>query len=174
MHAADLHWLTHGIQGLPIARIRHDVGRDITPPIPKTFDPTTYRPFQGTPTVVLQGGEVINLGGRTLRILHTPGHSPGHISIHDATEGYLFTGDLLYAGTIYAFYPSTSPEDLVASLNIIAQLPHVTRVYGAHHRLGLEAGVLEEVRSAVAFLRAHHLIAHGTGLHRFPTFAIQF
>ena len=174
VHEEDADWLAHGIQGLPIERIRQDVGRDITPPIPATFDPATYRPFQGAPTVILHGGEVIDLGHRRLRILHTPGHSPGHICIDDAASGYLFTGDLLYAGTIYAFYPSTSPEDLVESLDTIAQVPDVTRVYGAHHQLGLDAHVLDEVKGAVAFLKARHLIGHGTGLHRFPTFAVQF
>lgn len=79
-----------------------------------------------------------------------------------------------YAGTIYAFYPSTSLSNLVESPEIITRLPHVTRVYLVRHRLDLKAGVMDEVRCAAACLRAHHLIAHGTGLQRFPTFAIQF
>lgn len=77
---------------------------NITKPVPKTFDPDTYQPFQGEPTGLLHDGDVFELGNRTLKIFHTPGHSPGHICVFDETNGYLFTGDLLYTETpIYAF-----------------------------------------------------------------------
>ena len=109
VHQADKNWLVNGISGLPIEQVRREVARDITLPTPEKFDPQTYTPFQGTPTGLLQGGDVIDLGGRKLIVYHTPGHSPGHICILDKLQGYLFTGDLLYDETpIYAFYPSTS------------------------------------------------------------------
>jgi glyoxylase-like metal-dependent hydrolase (beta-lactamase superfamily II) len=70
---------------------------------------------------LLQDGDTIELENRTLTIIHTPGHSPGHISVFDETRGYLFTGDLLYDKTpIYAFYPSTNPVDLLNSLERIS------------------------------------------------------
>ena len=79
----------------------------------------------------------------SLSIYHTPGHSPGHISILDDETGYLFTGDLLYSDTpVYAFYPSTSPEDLVNSLEKIAKIKAVSKIYGGHNKLGLEPKIL--------------------------------
>src|SRR5699024_2666167 len=100
---------------------RKGMGRDITLPTPDTFNPKTYQPFRGEPTGTLNDGDVIDLGSRQLVIYHTPGHSPGHICIFDETNGYLFTGDLLYDETpIYAFYPSTNPVDLVNSLEEIS------------------------------------------------------
>ncbi|GAB6989900.1 hypothetical protein JCM16418A_19500 [Paenibacillus pini] len=104
VHEGDSDWLINGIKGLSIEQIRKDISRDITIPTPETFNPDTYKPFQGVPTGFLQDGDVIDLGNRKLVIYHTPGHSPGHISLFDNKSGYLFTGDLLYDETpIYGF-----------------------------------------------------------------------
>lgn len=97
---------------------------------------------------------MLDIGGREIEIYHTPGHSPGHISLFDHANGYLFTGDLLYDVTpIYAFYPSTSPADLVASLEKITEIPGVTQVYGSHNTLGLDPSILQGVKKAVRELR---------------------
>ena len=42
---------------------------------------------------VFAGGETIDLGDRELRVLHVPGHSPGHLAVHDSRTGALFSGD---------------------------------------------------------------------------------
>jgi glyoxylase-like metal-dependent hydrolase (beta-lactamase superfamily II) len=93
----------------------------------------------------------------------------------DKDRGYLFTGDLLYDETpVYAFYPSTSPADLVNSLEKMAALDGINKVYGSHNTLGLKAEILEEVKLAVKFLREHELDHFGTGIHRFGRFSVQF
>ncbi|OLS37085.1 MBL fold metallo-hydrolase [Alkalihalophilus pseudofirmus] len=175
VHEGDKEWLVNGIKGLSIEQIRKDVSRDITLPTPKTFNPDTYLPYQGKPTGVLSDGDVIGLGNRRLIIYHTPGHSPGHITVYDETNGYLFTGDLLYDETpIYAFYPSTNPVDLVNSLNRISEVPNVSLVFGSHNTLGLKPKILEEVKVAVKFLRENELTRFGTGIHEFNGFSVQF
>lgn len=175
VHEADSDWLIHGIKGLTLDQIRRDMSRDITLPIPASFDPTTYQPYQGQPTGLLFDGEIVDLGGRELVIYHTPGHSPGHICIFDRSSGYLFTGDLLYDTTpIYAFYPSTNPMDLVNSLERISGIQGVSRIFGSHHTLGLDPQILDEVRIAVKDLRKKGLVKHGTGIHHFKGFSVQF
>lgn len=175
VHEGDKDWLIHGIKGLSIEQIRNDISRDITLPTPETFNPNSYRPFQGKPTGLLKDGDTIELGNRKLIIYHTPGHSPGHICVYDETNGYLFTGDLLYDVTpIYAFYPSTNPDDLVNSLERISEIPNVSMVYGSHNTLGLEPEILKEVKRAVAFLRENERIQFGTGIHKFKGFSVQF
>ena len=175
VHEADADWLINGIQGLSIEQIRKDISRDITLPTPATFNPDTYTPFQGQPTGLLAEGDIIDLGGRALTIYHTPGHSPGHITIFDKANGYLFTGDLLYDETpVYAFYPSTDPVDLVNSLEKISGISSVIKVFGAHNTLGLDATILEEVKYAVLSLREKGLVEHGTGVHEFKGFSVQF
>jgi glyoxylase-like metal-dependent hydrolase (beta-lactamase superfamily II) len=47
---------------------------------------------------LLKEGDIIKLGTHELKILHTPGHTPGSISV--VTEGIAFTGDALFAGSI--------------------------------------------------------------------------
>ena len=46
----------------------------------------------------LSDGQEIAAGGTLLRVLHTPGHSPGSCCLHDAALGVVFTGDTLFAG----------------------------------------------------------------------------
>ncbi|WP_054955860.1 MBL fold metallo-hydrolase [Paenibacillus dakarensis] len=175
VHEAEEDWLVNGIQKLSIEQIRKDIGRDITRPVPDTFDPSTYKPYQGQPTGLLHDGDVIDLGDRSLTVYHTPGHSPGHIALFDVRRGFLFTGDLLYDETpIYAFYPTTDPEDLVNSLERISQLAGVNKIFGGHNTIGLEPDLLEEVREAVRQLRERDVIRHGTGIHSFAGFRVQF
>ncbi len=65
---------------------------------------------------LLQDGEVIPLGeGLKLRVLHTPGHTPGSICL--LTDGYVLTGDTLLAGSLgRADLEESSLEDLKASV----------------------------------------------------------
>lgn len=175
VHELEESWLIDGIPGLSLEQIRENTARDISIPTPKTFDPETYIPFTGKPTGLLKDEDVISLGNRDLKIYHTPGHSPGHISILDMSKGYLFTGDLLYLDTpIYAFYPSTSPEDLVKSLERISNLPNIKMVYGSHNILGIEPSIFIEVKQAITYLKDNDLVKFGTGLHKFENISIQF
>lgn len=175
VHQDDEDWLRNGIKGLSIEQIRKDVSRDITISPPESFDPATYMPFRGAPTGVLNDEDKIELGNRTLTILHTPGHSPGHISILDNSTGYLFTGDLLYdQKPIYAFYPTTDPVKLVQSLKKISSLPKVTKIFGGHHTIGLDSALLVEVEYACKELEEKALVKFGTGIHHFKGFSVQF
>lgn len=175
VHKDDAGWLMNGIQGLTLEQIRKNLGRDISKPTPNTFHLDTYRPFQGCPAGLLEDGDVIDLGIRKLTIYHTPGHSPGHICIFDETEGYLFTGDLLYdTAPVYAFYPSTNPVHLLHSWEKISTIPGVAKIFGSHHTLGLNPAILHEVKRAVADLRKRDLMRFGTGMHQFKGFSVQF
>ncbi|MDA1633796.1 MULTISPECIES: MBL fold metallo-hydrolase [Bacillus cereus group] len=175
VHKDEEDWLVNGIKKLSIEQIRKDVSRDITIPTPETFNPDTYKPFQGNPTGLLNDGDEIEIGNRKLTIYHTPGHSPGHISILDNSKGYLFTGDLLYDGTpVYAFFPTTNPVDLTQSLKKISNIPNVTKIYGGHNTIGLDASLLQEVGNAVRELKEKDQVRFGTGIHKFKGFSVQF
>jgi glyoxylase-like metal-dependent hydrolase (beta-lactamase superfamily II) len=175
VHKDEEDWLVNGIKKLSIEQIRKDVSRDITIPTPETFNPDTYKPFQGNPTGLLNDGDEIEIGNRKLTIYHTPGHSPGHISILDNSKGYLFTGDLLYDGTpVYAFFPTTNPVELVQSLKKISNIPNVTKIFGGHNTIGLDASILQEVENAVGELKEKDRVRFGTGIHKFKGFSVQF
>lgn len=68
---------------------------------------------------VLKDGYIIDLGGKTLEIIETPGHTPGGISLFEHANGLLFTSDLLYEGPLYAFEPESDPKIYLRSLEKI-------------------------------------------------------
>ncbi|MCU5680826.1 hypothetical protein OCF64_03050 [Bacillus wiedmannii] len=50
----------------------------------------------------------------------------------------------------------------------------VTQIYGSHHTLGLPPTILKEVKYAIQYLNNNNLVQHGTGIHSFQNFSIQF
>ena len=81
----------------------------------------------------LPPGSVVSLGGRALRVLYTPGHTDDSISLYDAARGYLFAGDFMYQGPLYAFLPNSSMGDYAqGAATLLAAVPDDIRVFGAH------------------------------------------
>ena len=78
-------------------------------------------------------GDEINLGDRSVTILHTPGHSPESISLYDAKNNYVLSGDYLYPGMLFAFTPGSSMQDYLQTAEALSnQLSVPTIFYGAH------------------------------------------
>lgn len=175
VHSEDADWLEHGIKGLSIEQIRFDLTRDLTKALPKEFNILEFTPYQGKPTVILKDSDLISLGDRDLQIIHTPGHSPGHIAILDLTTRFLFTGDLLYCeAPIYAFYPSTSPKDLLNSIIKMAKMKNINQVFGSHNLLGIDSDILTEGLAAANYLQEANLDHFGTGLYEFERLSFKF
>lgn len=69
--------------------------------------------------------------GFKIDIIHTPGHTPGGICVQ--TGSFLFTGDLLFSGTIgRTDFPGASEKEMYASLEKIALLPDETVILPGH------------------------------------------
>ena len=68
--------------------------------LPEGYDVGSYEMFQGRPSVVLHGGEEIDIGGRIIKVFHTPGHSPGHMCFWEPERGYLFFRGLKECGKL--------------------------------------------------------------------------
>jgi glyoxylase-like metal-dependent hydrolase (beta-lactamase superfamily II) len=79
-------------------------------------------------------GTDINLGGgRHLRVLATPGHTPNSASLYDAERRLLFVGDLIYPGKLYAFLPGASRRAyLDTTRRLLAMIDGDTRIFTAH------------------------------------------
>jgi len=167
-HEAELSWLS-GQFPLSIETIREMVLDRCDPP--EDFDVNTYEMFQGTPTRVLKGGETLDLGGRTVRVLHTPGHSPGHMCFWEEARGDLYTGDLVYLDTLFAYYPSTDPAAYLASLEAVAALP-ARRVLPAHHALEVPANLPVQMRDALHNLDRQGDLRHGAGVFQYDGWGI--
>ena len=77
--------------------------------------------------------EIVDLGGRHVQILWTPGHTATSISVYDPANHFLFTGDFLYPTSLYAFMPDSSLSAYSATADrLLAILPGDARLYGAH------------------------------------------
>lgn len=120
----------------------------------------------------LSDGDTIDLGEREVKVLHTPGHSPGHICFWEKRRGYLFTGDLVYKGTLFADYPSTDPAAYLVSLEKIARLP-AERIFPAHHSLEIAPEIVIRMRDEMRILNSKGLLCHGSGTFDFGDWAVR-
>ena len=81
----------------------------------------------------IRHGDEIDLGGRVLTMYVTPGHTRDSVSLHDANNRLLLSGDYLYPGPLYAFTPGASVSDYLRTANeMMSIVPPGTRIYGAH------------------------------------------
>jgi len=78
-------------------------------------------------------GHRIDLGGRGLELIHTPGHSPDSVSLHDAQAKLLFAADFVYPGLLYAQIPGADLAFYLASAEaLLPLLDPATRILCAH------------------------------------------
>ena len=82
----------------------------------------------------LSGGETLALAGLDIEVLFTPGHSPGHLSFSVPAEAALFSGDVLFQGSVgRTDLPGGNWPTLRASIQeLIDRLPPETAVYPGH------------------------------------------
>ena len=90
------------------------------------------RPYTINETV--KEGDIIDLGGRKLRVLQITGHTDDSIALLDEEAGFLWTGDSFYEGPIWLYFPET---DLAAYRKSIARLaalaPGLKALFPAHN-----------------------------------------
>jgi glyoxylase-like metal-dependent hydrolase (beta-lactamase superfamily II) len=123
-------------------------------PLPAGFDAKAYatKPFHITHW--LHDGDKIDLGGRTLKIISTPGHTPDAIALLDEKNGLLFTGDSFYLGPIYLYRPETDLDAYVVSMQKLAALaPHVQLLLPAHNVPVADPAYLPKVVTAMQQVR---------------------
>lgn len=167
-HIDELNWL-NGEFPLTMEQIRDMVVDRCD--LPEGYNVESYQFFQGMPSRVLKDNDMIDIGGRTLQVLHTPGHSPGHMCFYEKDRGYLFTGDLVYNDTLFAYYPSTDPEAYLNSMERVAALP-VKQVFPAHHSLDIKPEILLRIRDAFRYIKAEGKLHHGSGTFEYDDFSI--
>ncbi len=100
-------------------------------------------------TTDLAHGQVVTVAGTDLHVLHTPGHTPGAVSLYAPDLATVFTGDTLFAGGPGATGRSFSDfGTIVASIRtVLLELPAETRVHTGHGddtTIGDEAPHLQE------------------------------
>jgi glyoxylase-like metal-dependent hydrolase (beta-lactamase superfamily II) len=128
--------------------------------LPAKFDPKTYRTKPWHISIWIHDGFKVNLGGRTVEVLATPGHTPDAISLIDRENGLLFTGDTYYPGPIWLFRPETDMKAYAASVKKLHDLkPEVKLVLGAHNVPVASPDVLDDLMAATQQLLDNKLAA---------------
>jgi glyoxylase-like metal-dependent hydrolase (beta-lactamase superfamily II) len=94
------------------------------------FDVAGWTISGSEPSAFVVDGEILDLGGRALEVLHVPGHTPGSIALWEASTGVLFTGDTMYADDRLSF---DDQDASVTSLRRLRDLP-VKVMHGGHGR----------------------------------------
>jgi glyoxylase-like metal-dependent hydrolase (beta-lactamase superfamily II) len=86
------------------------------------YDPSSYRVLAAPVTRNLTEGHVVDIGDRTLSILHLPGHSPGSIALFDEHSGTLFSGDVIYDGKILDTLAGSDINDYLMTMARLREL----------------------------------------------------
>lgn len=124
-------------------------------------------------------GERLDLGGRTLEVLATPGHTPDSLCLLDAENGLLLTGDTFYVGEVFLWAPETDVRRYAASLARLAALaPGLKRLLPAHGPPVAEPQLLVALQQALADVEggkaAFERTSGGRRLYKFEHFSLLF
>jgi hydroxyacylglutathione hydrolase len=109
--------------------------------VPVLRDPNAFMSFRGVGPFegyeadhTVSGGEKLDLAGLEIDVIHTPGHSPGHVTYSIPSEGAIFSGDVLFQGSVgRTDLPGGDWETLLESIRaLIDSHPPETMVHPGH------------------------------------------
>lgn len=166
-------------EGLSNAQIGYKLRPEwVCRPVPGGFGPENYAVRPSHVTRRLKHLEEIDLGGRTLVVHHTPGHSPGGLCLYDRQTRLLFSGDVYYPGTLYCSLERASFADYLQSLTHLAEMcPQISAVAPSHNEAIVPPA---EILAALAGFRqirdgsAAYTVRDRTRLYRFERFLVEF
>lgn len=94
-----------------------------------TFSPANQEKISASR--ILEEGDKIKIGDYLLKVLHTPGHTPGSICL--LADGFIFTGDTLFCGSVGRWdLPGGDVEALKSSIKKLSRLERKLKIYPGH------------------------------------------
>lgn len=150
----------------PFARENAKTGRDhesvkrslsegmLWKPLPEDFDADAWHipPFEVTRW--LHDGDTVDLGGRTLEIYHTPGHSPDSVCLLDGEARLFWTGDIFYNAPLYVYGATTNLDDFIESYRKMVSLSsHYDWLLPGHNETYVDKEVLARVLKTAEDIR---------------------
>jgi glyoxylase-like metal-dependent hydrolase (beta-lactamase superfamily II) len=139
---------------------REDAQAELTPDsicgqLPAGFDAKKYSTLAFSISRWIHDGEKIDLGGRVLEVIATPGHTPDAICLVDRKNGLLFTGDSYYAGPIWLYRPETDVDAYIRSVERIAAMAPELRLLLPSHNVPVDdPSQLPKLEAAIKKVRA--------------------
>jgi glyoxylase-like metal-dependent hydrolase (beta-lactamase superfamily II) len=132
-------------------------------PLPETFNPSDFFAPPYTVKWWLKDREVIDLGGRELEVIYTPGHSSDHICLLDRKAGYLYTGDIYYTGGVTSYLPGGDHDDFIESCRRLVELmPEYDWLMPAHNEPLVEKEQMMEMYDAAKGIRDGSITNYST------------
>jgi glyoxylase-like metal-dependent hydrolase (beta-lactamase superfamily II) len=145
--------------------------------LPPGFDPAMYEIRPSSVTRRLHHLDVIDLGGRTLTVHHTPGHSPGDICLLDNRDGLLFTGDVFYTGMNYVHFEDSDFDAYLESLRYLVRLlDQVSHLCPSHNEAYVPKEALARMLDGceqIATGEAEFELQDGIRVYRFEGFGLM-
>lgn len=139
---------------------------------PISFNIDNYTVYQRQPQIILHDNDLIDLENRKVKVIHTPGHSPGHCCFYEENKGYLFSGDLIYKGCLDIYYPTTDINEFENSITRVKRLP-LNRILPAHHSLDISVNIIDKIADAFNVLRITGKLKKGNGVFDCGEFQIR-
>lgn len=123
-------------------------------------------------TSMLRGGEIIDLGGVALEVIHAPGHSPGGIVLLDRARGILFSTDVAYPSTLYCISAGSDLPAYVRTMTSLAALsPTLRMLIPSHDEAPMDPAYLPRMQrglDAIVQGREPEVVRDGRARHQFP------
>ena len=104
-------------------------------------------------TETMTPGGTYDFAGHTAQIIHTPGHTLGHIILHFADDGVVFAGDTLFTLGCGRVFEGTM-EQMWSSVHVFADMPPETLVYSGHEYTAANAEFALSIEPDNAALKA--------------------
>ena len=144
--------------------------------LPAGVTRANYRIRAWKMTRTVRDGEVLDLGGRNLEVLLTPGHTPDSLMLFDRQNKLLFTGDMFYPGPIYLYVPETNLADYIKSIERVSQfVPTLDLLLPSHNIPVSDPQKLIRLRDAFHDVQAHRakgIPGEGYVEYRFDGFSL--
>jgi glyoxylase-like metal-dependent hydrolase (beta-lactamase superfamily II) len=121
---------------------------------PNSMYPLPFKTASRNADAYLTDGQILKIGPNEVQVIHTPGHSPGHVAFYLPSEQVVIGGDVILMGAVgRTDFPDCSFADLQTSLRRLMQLPGETQLLPGHGHPSLLRDEMAEnpyVRQAVA------------------------
>jgi glyoxylase-like metal-dependent hydrolase (beta-lactamase superfamily II) len=144
--------------------------------LPPGFHPETYAIPAYEPGHFVKDGEVLDLGGRQLEVVLTPGHTPDALCLWDRQNRLLFTGDTVYAGPIFLYVPETDVAAYQRSVQRLTGLvPQLDLLLPSHNFPAEKPEMLTRVAAALRAVqsgKASFTLSEGLREYQFDGFRL--
>jgi glyoxylase-like metal-dependent hydrolase (beta-lactamase superfamily II) len=145
--------------------------------LPEGFDAAAFRSRPFEISKIVAEGDTIDLGGRILEILETPGHAPDSICLIDRKNRILFTGDTFYLAPLYTHIPDARFDDYATTAARLSKLAgSIDEVLTSHNVPVVDSRYLTALGAAFADIRQgrarYDTLGDGKYEYRFDGFSV--